>query len=81
VIKIVVSDFETYAMMTEGLELVSRIIVQVTELEKPLSGLGGLKTELSRTIVNLYVKVLEFLATARRFFDQSAGGKLPCSKI
>lgn len=53
--------------------MVSHIIVQVTEVEKPLLGLGGLKTELSRTIVGLYVKILGFLAAARRFFDGNAG--------
>ncbi|RSL56191.1 hypothetical protein CEP54_008931 [Fusarium duplospermum] len=72
-IEITVSDFETYARVADGLEIVSRIIVQVAELEKPLSGGGSLKTELSRKIVELYVKVLKFLATARRFFERSHG--------
>jgi hypothetical protein len=61
--------------MMEGLELVSRIIVQVAEVEKDLSGLGGFKSALSQTIVGLYVKILKFLATVRRFFDQTTGGK------
>ncbi|RFU33960.1 hypothetical protein B7463_g2386, partial [Scytalidium lignicola] len=74
-IEVSVSDFEAYAKMVDGLEIVSRIIVQVAEVEKdmPLSGLTQLQTELSRTIVEVYGKVLKFLATARRFFDQNAG--------
>jgi len=67
--------------MAEGLELVSHIIVQVAEVEKPLSGLEGLKTELSRTVVELYVGALKFLATSRRFFGQNAGGKLISSYV
>lgn len=62
--------------MVEGLEVVSHIVVQVTQVEMSILGWGGFKSVLSQTIVDLYVKILRFLATARRFFDQSAGGKL-----
>lgn len=77
VIQIAASDFETYAKMADGLEIVSRVIVQVAEVERdmPRSKLTELNTELSRTIVDTYVQVLKFLAMARRFFDKNAGGK------
>lgn len=77
--KLSISDFETYSTMVEGLELVSHIIVQIAEVEKSLSGQGGFKRELSRTIIELYVKVLGFLAAAQRFFDQNTGGESPGS--
>lgn len=75
-VQIGASDFETYATMTEGLEIVSRVIVQVAEVEKaiPIYKAAALGTGLSRTIVDVYVKVLTFLATARRFFDKNTGG-------
>lgn len=50
--------------------------MQLAEVEKDMSKSEGFASELSSTIIGLYVEVLKFLATARRFFDQNAGGKL-----
>ncbi|KAI1821320.1 hypothetical protein F4861DRAFT_477153 [Xylaria intraflava] len=73
-IEIVTHDFETCAKMADGLEIVSRVIVQVGEVEYIMAGAGRtqLKAQLSQLIVDIYVKVLRFLATARKFFDQSS---------
>lgn len=62
--------------MTDSLEIVSRVIVQVAEVEKTMFcyTVTALGKELSRAVVDVYVKVLTFLATARRFFDKTAGG-------
>jgi len=79
VTEIAVNDFEIYAAIAEGLETISSIIVQFAELEKPLSARSQLKSEISRTIVRVYLKVLKFLAASRRYFDENPGREAFCS--
>ncbi|KAI0415340.1 hypothetical protein F5X98DRAFT_347131 [Xylaria grammica] len=77
-VQIVVGDFETYAKMADGLEIISRVTVQVAEVERAMtcSSLTPFGEELSKTIVDIYVKVLKFLASARKFFEKRTGARL-----
>ena len=70
------SDVETFGVMLEALEIVTKILAIYTEVErKLLRGCSALKSQLSAAIVKLYSLVLEFLAEARVYYAKNTISK------
>ena len=62
--------------MAEGLEYVSRMIVQCAEFEKQTLGAGALRKIISDMVTKLYVEILKYLANAWRHYNQRTSGTL-----
>jgi hypothetical protein len=73
--QIAVNDSETYGAMTEGVEMVSRLVAQYAKVEELyLHGVSVQRDQLEQCITELYVAILIYLLRAREYYNRPTAG-------
>ena len=73
--QIAVNDSETYGAITEGVQIVSRLVTQYAKVEELyLHGVSVQRDQLEQSITELYVSILIYLLRAREYYNRPTAG-------
>jgi hypothetical protein len=85
---VAVRDIQTFGAMMEGMEFVSNLVTRYAIFEKlylqTTTGEGSepelrTKGQLTQAIIKLYISILNYLSSARRYYDRHTAGAWICS--
>ena len=82
VLQTAINENEIHGAMLEGVERISSLIARYTTVETLYLQSKSMERErLKNAVINLYVAILQFLLSARRFFSRSTGRRIMGSLV